>query len=116
MWQTKSMKALLDNWSSEMTTHIQPQNIATAQASIDLPRPSTIAVIAGLFWAALLVLISLPLLVAGGLWLLGMGLALLGYAVVSVRRFQTAVWDTAIIGQGLGLLGMALLFGASLLG
>jgi hypothetical protein len=47
---------------------------------------------------------------------LGMGLALLGYAVVSVRRFQTAVWDTAIIGQGLGLLGMALLFGASLLG
>jgi hypothetical protein len=110
------MDTPLDDWSNGMTTHIQPQNIATTQASIGLPRPSTIAVIAGLFWAALFALMSLPLLVAGGLWLLGMGLALLGYAVVSVRRFETAVWDTAIIGQGLGLLGMALLFGASLLG
>jgi len=99
-----------------MTTHIQQTERYTTQVTIGLPRPSTIAVIAGLFWAALLVLASLPLLVAGGLWLLGMGMALLGYAVVSVRRFQTAVWDTAIIGQGLGLLGMALLFGASLLG
>lgn len=98
-----------------MTTHIQPQNIATAQATGGLPRPSLVALIAGVIWAALLVLSSLPLLVAGGLWMLGMGVALLGYAVVSIRRFETAVWDTAIIGQGLGLLGMALLFGASLL-
>ena len=98
-----------------MTTHIQPQNISTAQATGGLPRPSLVALIAGVFWAGLLLLTSLPLLVAAGLWLLGMGLALLGYALLSVRRFETAVWDTAIIGQGLGLLGMALLFGASLL-
>lgn len=99
-----------------MTTHIQQNDLYTTQASIGLPRPSLIALIAGLFWAGLLVLAAPPLLVAAGLWLLGMGLALLGYAVVSIRRFQTAVWDTAIVGQGLGLLGMALLFGASLLG
>ena len=98
-----------------MTTHIQQNDMYATQANIGLPRPSLVALIAGVFWAVLLVLTSLPLLVAGGLWLLGMGMALLGYAVVSYRRFETAVWDTAIIGQGLGLLGMALLFGASLL-
>ena len=99
-----------------MTTHIQQNELYAAQANMGLPRPSLVALIAGVIWAALLVLSSLPLLVAGGLWVLGMGVALLGYAVVSIRRFETAVWDTAIIGQGLGLLGMALLFGASLLG
>ena len=98
-----------------MSTHIQQNELYATQATLELPRPSLVALIAGVFWAVLLILTSLPLLVAGGLWLLGMGMALLGYAVVSYRRFETAVWDTAIIGQGLGLLGMALLFGASLL-
>jgi hypothetical protein len=44
-----------------------------------------------------------------------MGLALVGYALVSYKQFETAVWDTAIIGQGMGLLGLAMLFGASIL-
>ena len=100
-----------------MTTHIQHNDLLTAQENVGLPRPSLVALIAAVFWAGLLVFItSLPLLVTAGLWLLGMGLALVGYGLVSYRRFETAVWDTAIIGQGLGLLGMALLFGASLLG
>jgi hypothetical protein len=99
-----------------MTTHIQQHDLLTAQENTGLPRPSLVALIAGVFWAAvLLFLISLPLLVSAGLWLLGMGLALVGYALVSYKQFETAVWDTAIIGQGMGLLGLAMLFGASIL-
>ena len=99
-----------------MTTHIQQNELYAAQANMGLPRPSLVALIAGVFWAGLLVLItSLPLLVTAGLWMLGMGLALVGYALVSYRQFETAVWDTAIVGQGMGLLGLALLFGASIL-
>ena len=99
-----------------MTTHIQQNDLLTTQENIGLPRPSLVALIAGVFWAAvLLFLMSLPLLVSAGLWLLGMGLALVGYALVSYKQFETAVWDTAIIGQGMGLLGLAMLFGASIL-
>ncbi len=98
-----------------MTTHIQQNDLYTTQANARMPRPSLVALVAGVFVAGLLLASSLPLLVAAGLWLLGMALALIGYALLSYRRFGTAVWDTAIIGQGLGLLGMALLFGASLL-
>lgn len=99
-----------------MTTHIQHNDLLTTQANMGLSRPSLVALIAGVFWAGLLVFVtSLPLLVTAGLWMLGMGLALVGYALVSYRRFETAVWDTAIVGQGMGLLGLAMLFGASIL-
>lgn len=99
-----------------MTTHIQHNDLLTAQENMTLPRPSLVALVAGLLWAGVLVLLTaLPLLVSVGLWLLGMGLVLVGYALVSYRQFETAVWDTAIIGQGLGLLGLAMLFGASVL-
>ncbi len=99
-----------------MTTHIQQNERYTTEAAASLPRPSTVALIAGAFFAGLLFVFSLPLLAAAGLWLLGMALALVGYALIAKRQFDTAVWDTAIAGQVLGLLGMALLFGVSLLG
>ena len=99
-----------------MTTHIQQNDLLTANENTGLPRPSLVALIAAVFWAGILLFVaSFPLLVSAGLWLLGMGLALLGYALVSYKQFETAVWDTAIIGQGMGLLGLAMLFGASIL-
>jgi hypothetical protein len=110
------MRTPLNDWSNEMTTHIQQHDLLTAHENIGLPRPSLLALIAGIFWAGLLLFVmSLPLLVSVGLWMLGMGVALVGYALVSYRQFEKAVWDTAIIGQGMGLLGLALLFGASIL-
>jgi hypothetical protein len=48
-----------------------------------------------------------------GLWLLGMALVLILYAFVSYHRFAIPVWDTAIVGQVAGLLGMGLLLVAS---
>ena len=99
-----------------MTTHIQQNDFYRTNEELQLPRPSLVAGAAGIVLAGLLLFLSLPLLVAAGLWLLGMALALIGYALLAKRKFDTAVWETAIIGQGLGLLGMALLFGASLLG
>ncbi len=99
-----------------MTTHIQQNELTAGEAGTGLPRPSMVAAITGVVLAGLLVILAVPLLAAAGLWMVGMALALIGYALVSNRHFNTAVWDTAIIGQGLGLLGMALLFGASLLG
>ena len=99
-----------------MTTHIQQNDLLNAHENTGLPRPSLVALIAAVFWAGILLFVaSFPLLVSAGLWLLGMGLALLGYALVSYKQFETAVWDTAIIGQGMGLLGLAMLFGASIL-
>jgi hypothetical protein len=112
------MNRSLDNWSNGMTTHIQQNDLLTtqaAQAPIELPRPSLVALVTGAFWAGLLILTSLPMLVAAGLWLLGLGAVLLSYSLLSARRLE-AVWDTAIIGQGAGLLGVALLFAATLLG
>jgi hypothetical protein len=99
-----------------MTTQIQQNTLYQGHVENELPRPSLVALFAGVALAGLLLATSLPLLVAGGVWLLGMGATLIGYALLSHRRYETAVWDTAIIGQGLGLLGMAILFGATLLG
>jgi hypothetical protein len=111
-----SMGVPLNNWRNEMTTHVQQNDLLVAQENMGLPRPSVVALIAGILWAGMLIfLMSLPLLVSAGLWMLGMGLVLVGYALVSYKQFETAVWDTAIIGQGMGLLGLAMLFGASIL-
>jgi len=51
----------------------------------------------------------LPWLVSAGLWLLGMALILILYAFVSYHRFAIPVWDTAIVGQIAGFLGIGLL-------
>jgi hypothetical protein len=99
-----------------MTTHIQQNDFYRTQEELQLPRPSLVALVVGIVLAGFLVFLSPPLLVAAGLWLLGMALTLIGYALAAKRKYDTAAWDTAIIGQGLGLLGMALLFSASLLG
>jgi hypothetical protein len=65
--------------------------------------------------AFLLLFIQLPWLVSAGLWLLGMALILILYAFVSYHRFAIPVWDTAIAGQFVGFLGIALLFLASII-
>lgn len=98
-----------------MTTYDQQ---ATTPYSAANPgsRLTLVALIAGGLLAVLLVAAALPLLVSAGLWLLGLALTLLGYAFASNRRAATAVWGSAIAAQGLGLLGIALLFGAALLG
>ena len=98
-----------------MTTYDQQANSYNT-SSITLPQPVVVAIGSGSLLALLLLLAALPLLVSAGLWLLGLALTLVGYAFISNRNAQTAVWDQAIIAQGLGLLGIGLLFGASLLG
>ena len=97
-----------------MTTYNQQ---AGSYSTTSTPmRPSLIALVGGGLLAVLLVAAALPLLVAAGLWLLGVALLLIGAAFITNRRAGTAVWDSAIAAQGLGLLGLALLFGASLFG
>jgi hypothetical protein len=100
-----------------MGTQIGANNLqAPTSAAVSLPRPARVAAIGGALLAALLLAFDLPLLAAGGLWLLGLAVVLIGYALVVHRHFETAMWDTAILGQGLGMLGVTLLFAASLLG
>lgn len=98
-----------------MTTHVQHNQLVPNQAEMNLPRPSMVAAIAGAVLAGLLFLSSLPLLAAGGLWLLGLALVLIAYTFAANRQVETPEWGMALVGQGLGLLGMALLLGASLL-
>ena len=62
-----------------MTTHVQHNQLVPNQAEMNLPRPSMVAAIAGTVLAGLLFLSSLPLLAAGGLWLLGLALVLIAY-------------------------------------
>ena len=99
-----------------MTTQFHTDNSLAGETAVHLPRPALVAAAGGLLLAVLLWAFDLPLLAAGGLWLLGLAVALIGYALVVYRRFETAVWDTAIAGQALGMLGVTLLFAASLLG
>jgi uncharacterized membrane protein HdeD (DUF308 family) len=109
------MNAPLTDWSNGMTTYIQRSEMAADAKETPLPRPFLVALTGGILMSGLLLLLSLPLLASIGLWLLGIALALVGYALIAYHQFNTAVWDTAIAGQVLGMLGIALLFGSSLL-
>jgi len=99
-----------------MTTYNQQAGSYNTSSTERLPRPSFVALVGGGLLAVLLVAATLPVLVTAGLWLLGLSLLLIGYAFLANRRAGTAVWDSAIIAQGLGLLGLGLLFGASIVG
>jgi hypothetical protein len=95
-----------------MTTyHQQAGSYSTTSGTV---RPSFVALVGGGVLAVLLIAAALPLLAAAGLWLLGVAALLIGAAFIANRRAETAVWDSAIAAQGLGLLGLALLFISSI--
>jgi len=93
-----------------MSIHIQQNNILPVESQARSPRVLPVAFSSALILAFLLFFFQLPWLVSAGLWLLGMALVLILYAFVSYHRFAIPVWDTAIIGQVVGFLGIALLF------
>ena len=92
-----------------MSIHIQQNHIIPAEAQVRTPRAVPVAFSSGLIFAFILLFLQLPWLVSAGLWLLGMALILIIYAFVSYHRFAIPVWDTAIAGQVVGFLGIALL-------
>jgi len=92
-----------------MSAHIQQNDQYITQYQSRRPRVVPVALSSALILAFVLLFFGLPLLVSGGLWLLGMALVLIGYAFISYHRFAVPVWDTAIAGQVVGFLGISLL-------
>ena len=78
------------------------------------PRTSIIAMAGGFVLALFLVLAQFPLLVSAGLWLLGLALFFIAYAIIAHRLFKTSKWETAIAGQALGVVGLITLLLASI--
>lgn len=99
-----------------MTTYYQQADSYQATSPRRVSPTGLVAFLGGGVLAVLLVLAALPLLVSAGLWLLGVALLLLGHAFVANRHTAVADWGGAILAQGLGLLGLAALFAASILG
>ena len=98
-----------------MSAHIQQDELLAAQYQVRQPRVVPVALSSALILAISLIFLGMPLLVSAGLWLLGMALALIGYAFISNYRFAIPVWDTAIAGQVAGFLGIGLLFLATVI-
>ena len=92
-----------------MSAHIHQDDFINTQYQSRQPRVTAVALSSALILAFVLLFFGLPLLVSGGLWLLGMALVLIGYAFISNYRFAVPVWDTAIAGQVVGFLGISLL-------
>jgi len=92
-----------------MSAHIQQNDQFAAQYQTRQPRVTAVALSSALIFAIVLIFFGMPLLVSGGLWLLGMALVLIAYAFISYHRFAIPVWDTAIVGQIAGFLGIGLL-------
>lgn len=93
-----------------MSMNYQQAELIAANYEVRQPRVTAVAVSSGLILAFILFFLGHPLLVSGGLWMLGMAVVLIVYAFVSHHRFAIPVWDTAIAGQFMGLLGIGLLF------
>jgi hypothetical protein len=98
-----------------MSAHIHQDDFITTQYQSRQPRVMAVALSSGLIFAFLLVFLSMPLLVSAGLWLLGMALVLISYAFISFHRFAIPVWDTAIVGQIVGFIGITVLFLAAVI-
>jgi hypothetical protein len=96
-----------------MSAHIQQNDQYAAQYQTRQPRVTPVALSSALIFAIALIFFGMPLLVSGGLWLLGMALVLITYAFISYHRFAIPVWDTAIAGQVVGFFGISLLLLAS---
>ena len=99
-----------------MSVNSPQHELMTNENETQPPRVVPVAAAVGLVMAIVLLLLQLPLLVIAGLWLLGQALVLISYAFFVLRRYKTEAWEIAIAGQIAGLLGIALLFIASLLG
>lgn len=96
-----------------MSVHIQSDEIIYSQYQVKQPRVTAVAVAMGLLSAFVLMLLGYPLLVSAGLWMLAMALVCIFFAVVSYHRFAVPVWETAIAGQVMGLVGIGLLIAVS---
>ncbi len=93
-----------------MSAHIQQDDFITTQYRSHYPRVTGVALSSAVILAFLLIYLAMPLLVSAGFWLLGMAIVLIAYAFISYHRFAIPVWDTAIVGQVVGLFGITLLF------
>lgn len=99
-----------------MTTYTQQAGSYHTSNPRRVSPAALLALLGGGALAALLYFAALPLLVSAGMWLLGLALLLLGHAFIANRRTAAAGWGSAIAAQGVGLLGLALLLGAAVLG
>ena len=96
-----------------MSIHIQTDERIIARYQAREPRVTAVAIASGLLLGFILLLAGYSLLVSIGMWLMGMALVCILYAFVSYHRFAVPVWETAIAGQVIGLVGIGLLFAAS---
>lgn len=78
---------------------------------------TAVALLAGLVLGGMFTFLwhSLPLLAVIGMWPLGLAIGFIGVAIISNRRRDEAEWGMALIGQALGVLGIALIFLASII-
>lgn len=80
------------------------------------PRYTAVTLIFGLGLSALLQwLLACPPLAVFGLWLLGPALALIAGALIRHHILHESPWHLALLGQALGMVGIALLLLASLI-
>lgn len=98
-----------------------PQNAATNVhqnlSRLNVPRVTAVFMLFGFLVGAAAVAVSqAPLLGGLGIWLLSLGGALIASAFVSHYRYGESIWGWALAGQFVGVLGVALLFAASLFG
>ena len=93
-----------------MSAHIQQNELIPAQYQVRTPRVAPVALSFGVILVIALIILGMPFLVSAGLWFLGMALVLIAYAFISNYRFAVPVWDTAIVGQFVGITGILLLF------
>lgn len=96
-----------------MTAQSFRNDLLTNETEAQPPRTAVMALAAGFVLALFLVLMQFPLLVSAGLWLLGLALFFIAYAFIVRRFYQVSIWETAIAGQALGLIGLIILLFAA---
>jgi len=89
---------------------------STTKARTTLPGPLLLALAGGLALGRLALYLwpRLPMLAALAMWVLGIGTAMILVALVHYRLCRVPLWELAILGQLLGVVGTALLVVASL--
>ena len=98
-----------------MIAEISSTSSARAVSSAPLFSSGKFAIIvAATALGAVVVFLSLPLLVSVGVWFLGMAVTLIAGAFIRNIGREETDWLPALIGQALGVLGLALLVFSSL--
>lgn len=92
-----------------MSANYQQIELA-AQYQVRQPRVTAVAISCAIIFTFILFFLGQTLLVSSALWLLGMAIVLIGYAFISHHRLAIPAWDTAIVGQVMGIVGVGLLF------